>query len=104
MAKSPAERWQELNVEVGILRDRDATRLNDISLLRGELKDLEDELKDERNARQRLENELIALKQQLTDHLAQYQERDKRRWGIFGILIGALLSLASGLVIASLRR
>jgi hypothetical protein len=50
----------------------------------------------------RLENS--ALKQQLQDHLAQYQEWDRRRWGLIVMLIGAVLSLASGLIVTLARK
>ena len=93
MAKSHAERLQELNVEVGTLRERDASRKEALS-------ELKNELKDERRARLKVENELAALKQQLADHLAQYQEWDKRRWGVVVVLLGAILSLVSGLIVA----
>lgn len=93
MAKSHAERLQELNVEVGTLRERDASRKEALS-------ELKNELKDERSARLKVENELVALKQQLADHLAQYQEWDKRRWGVVVVLLGAILSLVSGLIVA----
>ncbi len=93
MAKSHAERLQELNVEVGTLRERDASRKEALS-------ELKNELKDERSARLKVENELAALKQQLADHLAQYQEWDKRRWGVVVVLLGAILSLVSGLIVA----
>ena len=97
MAKSPSEQIHELFVEVGILRERDDTR-------RREWDELKSELKDERNARQRLEIEVSALKQQLQDHIKHTELSDTRKWSLILALFGAVLSLASGLIVALARK
>lgn len=97
MAKSTAEQIRELTREVDILRERDATRERD-------LQRLESKLDAEHDARHKLEVELADPKRQLQDHLAQYQEWDKRRWGLIVVLIGAVLSLPSGLIVSSTRK
>jgi len=89
VAKSPTERFQELNVQLEILRDRDVTRQRDLT-------DLETELVAEPNTRQRLEVEVSALKQQLQDHVKHTELSDARRWTLILALLGAALSLAGG--------
>ena len=44
------------------------------------------------------------MKQQLQDHLTSYQERDRRQWSFFVVLTGALLSLASGLIVTLAKK
>lgn len=97
MAKSPAERFQELNIEINALRERDTARKDALS-------ELKSELKDERDARHKVELELADLKRQFQDHLAQYQEWDKRRWTLILALLGSVLALASGLTIALVKK
>jgi hypothetical protein len=77
--------------------ERDATR-------RHEIDDLKAVVEKERDARITSDRENAALKQQLQDHIAQYQELDRRRWGLILILIGAVLSLASGLIVTLARK
>jgi hypothetical protein len=97
VAKSSAEQIRELTIEVEILRERDATRNR-------ELDKLENDLNDERNARQRLEVEVSALKQQLQDHVKHTELSDARRWTLILALLGAALSLASGLIVTLARK
>jgi len=70
---------------------------------------VQDEKRRDENAELRRElavarQENAVLKQQLTDHVAQYQEWDRRRWGLIMLLIGAVLSLASGLIATLARK
>jgi hypothetical protein len=97
VAKSPTEQIRELSIQVGILTERDATRRNEID-------DLKAVVQKERDARVASDRENAALKQQLQDHIAQYQEWDRRRWGLIVMLIGAVLSLASGLIVTLARK
>ncbi len=97
MAKSPTELIRDLTVQVGILVERDANRQSEVA----ELKTV---VQKEREERQRLEIENAAMKQQLQDHIAQYQESDRRRWGFVVLLLGAVLSLASGLIVTLAKK
>lgn len=72
------------------IKERDAKREKENADLRRELAE----------ARQ----ETAVLKQQLQDHVAQYQEWDRRRWGLIVLLLGAVLSLASGLIVTLAKK
>jgi hypothetical protein len=97
VAKSPSEQIRELTVQVGILTERDETRQREINRLR-------DDLDREREERIRLQLENASLKQQLQDHIRQVELWDSRRWGLIVLLVGAVFSLASGLVVTLVRR
>jgi hypothetical protein len=71
---------------------------------RSEIKGLEAIIEKERDARAAIDRENATLKQQLQDHIAQYQEWERRRWGLIVILISAVLSLASGLIVTLSRK
>jgi uncharacterized protein (DUF3084 family) len=97
VAKSPTELIRDLTVQVGILVVRDLNRQSEVA----ELKNV---VQKEREERQRLEVENATLKQQLQDHISQYQEWDRRRWGVIVLLLGAVLSLASGLIVTLAKK
>lgn len=48
--------------------------------------------------------ELAILKQRLDDHLERVEAWDNRRWGLIVLMAGALLSLASGLIVTLARK
>lgn len=97
MAKSPSEQLREIALELRTLRERDATRERDVVLLR-------EEVVEERKARTSLEKENAVLKQLLQDHIKRVEVWDGRRWGLIVLLVGAVLSLSSGLVISLARK
>jgi predicted nucleic acid-binding Zn-ribbon protein len=51
-----------------------------------------------------LRHELALAKQQLADTNQRIEEWDRRWWGFVVVLIGALLSLASGLIVTLARK
>jgi hypothetical protein len=87
----------ELALELRSLKERDATRERDVARLR-------DDLTEERNARAAIEKENAILKQQLQDHIKQVELWDNRRWSLIVLLIGTILSLASGLIVTLARK
>jgi hypothetical protein len=97
MAKSPTEQFRELSIQHELLMERDANRHREVQ----ELKVI---LEKERDARITSDRENAILRQQLQDHLTQYQEWDRRRWGLIVMLIGAVMSLASGLIVTLVRK
>src|SRR5436305_2033198 len=97
MAKSPTEQIRDLALEVRGLLERDSARAADMTRMLAKVDRLEDRVAE-------LEQENAALKQQLNDHLAQYQEGDRRRWTLFMALIGAVLALASGLIVTLVKK
>jgi uncharacterized protein YlxW (UPF0749 family) len=108
VAKSASEQARELAVQLEILRERDAARARESDRTQAEVRDLEAELRRERDARSRLETEVSALKQQLQDHIKHTDTSDSRRWGLVVALVvalfGAVCSLASGLIVALARK
>jgi hypothetical protein len=104
VAKSPTEQIRDLALEVRALRERDGFHEREIQRIREDLGHERSEREQEREARAALEIEHAALKQQLQDHLKQVELWDNRRWGLFVLLIGTVLSLASGLIVTLARR
>jgi hypothetical protein len=100
MAKSPTEQFRDLALELRARKERDAARERELARLQDELSELNADLAKEREARIGLQVENSALKQQFHDHLAQYQEWDKRRWGLIVLVFGAVLSSVLGLIVA----
>jgi hypothetical protein len=97
VAKSPTELIRELTQQVAISAARDEERDRLVERLVGKVDKLEARAVT-------LEVENAALKQQLQDHLAQYQEGDRRRWTLHTVLVGAVLSLASGLIATLVKK
>jgi hypothetical protein len=97
MAKSTAEQLRELTLYTQALDERNGVLRRDVDRLIVQNDKLRDEL-----AIQRQEN--AALRQQVQDHITQYQEWDRRRWGLITLLVGAVLSLASGLIVTLARK
>lgn len=104
MAKSPSEQIRELVGEVAILREPDAARRRELDILQEDLRRQTDELKDERETRHRLQNEVTEVKQQLQDHIKHTELSDAQRWALIVALLGAVLSLASGLIVSLVRK
>jgi chromosome segregation ATPase len=97
VAKSPTEQIRDLVVDLRVLSERDENRRRELE--RVILKS--DSLQAEPAP---LRQENASLKQQLQDHIAQYQEWDRRKWSLILMLIGAVLSLASGLIVTLARK
>jgi hypothetical protein len=92
---------QRLSAELGVLVERDTRREREVAELKAAAE-------KEREERVRLQIENAALKQQLQDHLKQVEQRDSRRWGVIvaliGVLVGAVFSLASGLIVTFAKK
>jgi predicted nucleic acid-binding Zn-ribbon protein len=115
VAKSPAEQFRDLALElrgvtereaalrdhIGDLRQRDGKHENEIRELRKENADLRLAVAEARAAAQ---TEIATLRQQLQGLLAQFQEAERRRWSMVVAFLGALLALASGLIVALARK
>ncbi len=115
MAKSPTEQIWELRAELDVLRASDETHQAEIEELKNglrreaEVRDVADEKRRDEVAE--LGQELAAarqenavLRQQLHDHVAQYQEWDRRRWGVYVLFFSTVLSLASGLIVTLAKK
>ena len=97
MAKSPSEQLREVASDIKVLYERDENRRRELERLIAKYEAAQTEL-----AAARQEN--AVLRQQLQDHISQYQEGDRRRWGLIMLLVGALLSLASGLIVTLAKK
>jgi predicted nuclease with TOPRIM domain len=96
-AKSPSEQIRELVSDLRVLSERDENRRRELERVISKTETLQAELAT-------LRQENAVLRQQLQDHVAQYQEWDRPRWGLIVMLIGAVLSLASGLIVTLARK
>ena len=110
MAKSPTEQIRELTIDVRVLENEtksfraqfvdlktaDQKQQTEIDELRKENAELRRELAEVRR-------ESAVLRQQLQDHLAHYQEWDKRRWGLIVLVFGAVLSSLLGLIVTLVK-
>lgn len=97
MAKSPSEQIRDLVADLKVLTERDDNRRREVEKLTAKVESLQTQLATEREER-------AALKQQLQDHIKNTELSVARRWSLIIALLGAALSLASGLVIALTTR
>jgi predicted nucleic acid-binding Zn-ribbon protein len=104
VAKSPSEQIRDLNLEVRAMAERESALRDHITDMKIRDAKRQDELVEVRNELALLRQENAVLRQQLQDHIAQYQEWDRRKWALIVMLIGAVLSLASGLIVTLARK
>jgi predicted RNase H-like nuclease (RuvC/YqgF family) len=97
MAKSPSEQIRDLVTDLKVLAERDDNRRREVEKLTAKVEVLQAELA---TARQ----ETATLRQQLQDHIKQTDQSDLRRWGVVLALLAAVLGMASGLVIALVKK
>ncbi|HEY1189230.1 MAG TPA: hypothetical protein VGE74_16375 [Gemmata sp.] len=97
MAKSPSEQIRDLVSDLKVLTERDDNRRREVEKLSAKVETLQTELAAERQER-------AALKQQLQDHIKQTEQLELRRWGLVLALLGAVLSLASGLIVTLAKK
>jgi hypothetical protein len=79
------------------MEERDAVVRRDLEQFKALVEKQRDEV-----AALRQENAL--LRQRVEDHLKHVEEWDRRRWGLIVLLIGTILSLASGLIVTLARK
>jgi chromosome segregation ATPase len=104
VAKSPSEQIREVSTDVNVLEARVETLLDEMKDRKAADEKRREEITQLRQELAGLRQENAVLRQQLQDHVAQYQEWDRRRWGLIVMLIGAVLSLASGLIVTLARK
>jgi gas vesicle protein len=97
VAKTPTQQIGELRTDFAILRERVETLSRDQHELNSERKTHGNELKE-------LQRQVALLTQRFDDHLKQVEKWDQRRWMLYGLLIGAILSFAANLVVALVRK
>jgi hypothetical protein len=104
MAASPGAKIAELTAMVATLTERLDNAVKDNDLLR---KLFDEQLglgrtRDESIAD--LRRELALLRQRFDDQAKRHEVWANRAWGFFVVLVGALLSLASGLIVTLARK
>ena len=112
MPKSPTEQFKEIASSLATLTERlDSLRNQEVAQLRKQLdeehsagRDRDRQLTEIRLENAALRQENAVLKQLVQDHIAQYQEWDRRRWALILALVVAILSLASGLIVTLVRK
>jgi chromosome segregation ATPase len=111
VAKSANDQIRELITDVRVLEAGNESARAQLAELKttaqkrqSEVGELRNEIVELRLALAEARNETALLRRQFEDHLAQYQEADRRRWGLINVLIGALLSVVSGLIGALVRK
>ena len=104
MAKSAPELIRELTTDLRVQEER-------LESLQDEMvqRKAADEKRREENIQLRRESaearqETAVLKQQLQDHIKRTDLADSRRWGLVVLLLGAVLSLASGLIVTLTKK
>lgn len=97
VAKTPTEQYREVTNALSTLTER-------VDNIRNEARDLRtsrDKFTDQAND---LRRDIDLLRQRFDDHLKRTEEWDRRRWGLAGLVGGAILSFAANLVVAWVRR
>ncbi len=97
MAKSPTEKISELRTEVEVLSERIEVQWREINTLTAEHKATSAKV-------QELSQELRLLVHRLDEHLERTEEWERRRWGLAGLLVGAILTFTANLIVALVRR
>lgn len=115
MAKTPTEHIRDLTAQVRVLEDRDAARREALKDLKGRLEQQEAEQKA---ADEKFRDEVIQLrsesadarqetalvKQLLQEHIKRFDLADSRRWALVILALGAIFSLATGLIVTLVRK
>lgn len=97
MATTNTERIQDLERS-------SITSQADLAYVKEALSDLTALSRDGESRVTELEKENALLKQRLDDHIKRLETWSGRLWGFIMLLIGAVLSLASGLIVTLARK
>jgi chromosome segregation ATPase len=95
--KADAKELKDLRQENALLRQHLEAVLRDVKELQGERKADSTEIKE-------LRQENALLRQRLDDHFKRVDTWSGRLWALIVVLIGAVMSLASGLIISLNRK
>lgn len=97
MARTQSDQIRELQLEVRALQERDEYRDRELTRFIDDMSETKREL-----AASRQDN--AVLRQLVQDHIAQYQEWDRRRWALILALVGTVFTLASGLIVTLAKK
>lgn len=96
--------YAELRAAVAKLTEQRAADRVEMDQLRKESADSTATAHESEKANADLRQENALTRQQLAEHLKRVEVWDARRWALVAVLMAALLSLASGLVVALARK
>jgi FtsZ-binding cell division protein ZapB len=89
--------YDELNGAIKVISER-------VDNLRREVGDLGNDTKDLTSAVAEIKKDIAVLQQQSAEQTKRTDEWDRRLWGLLAIMVGAILSLASGLIVALAKK
>ncbi len=104
MAKSPTAQIQELALELRTVIERIETLTRDATDSARECTELRSTAERTRDDHAALRQEIALLRQRFDDQAKRTETWANRAWGFFVVLVGALLSLASGLIVTLARK
>ncbi len=104
MAASPTEKIAELTSVVATLTERLDNALNDNGLLRKMIEEERALGRSRDTSISELRQENAVLRQMVTDLKSRAETWTNRAWGFFVVLVSAVLSLASGLIVTLARK
>jgi hypothetical protein len=104
MAASPTEKIRELTNAVATLTERLDHSREDTAHLRRQLDEERLLGRNRDKAVSALRQENALLRQRFVDQAKRIEVWANRAWGFFVVLVGALLSLASGLIVTLARK
>lgn len=104
MAKSSPEQIRDLALEVRAITEREAALRDHFADLKEQDKKRENENAELRRELADTRQEMAVLKQQLQEHIKRTDLADSRRWGLIILTLGAIFSMASGLILALTRK
>jgi uncharacterized coiled-coil protein SlyX len=94
MTPKEKEKYDQVVNSVEILKDTFATFQKEVDKLGGKVETLIEKVHDVTKD----------VEQQVADQTKRIEEWDRRLWGLVAVLVGALLSLAAGLIVALARK
>lgn len=115
MATSPTEHIRDLIARISVLEERDGTRravLEELKALtrqeRDERKTVEEKAREEitqlRRELAEARQETAVLKKLFEEQVKKADQTDARRWAVIALVISALFSLASGLIVTLAKK
>jgi len=99
MAGSPAEQFRQITNTLSTLTARADQSRDESALLRRQLDEERAAGRERDRAVAELRQENALLRQRLDDHLKRVETWSARLWTLVTVLVGAVLSLASGLIV-----
>ena len=104
MAKSPAEQYREVTNALSTLSERVENIRRDVERNNREVDDAYKFREQTLDALSKLGRDHALLSQRLDDHLKRVEIWDARRWSLIVLQIGAVFSLASGLIVTLAKK